>query len=32
MDNFYINASFMRSVLDNEIYAVYAQAPVKKVI
>ncbi len=30
--NFYINASFMRSVIDNEIYAVFAQAPVKKVI
>ena len=32
MPNFYINASLMRSVIDNEPYAVYAQAPVKKVI
>ena len=32
MPNFYINASLMRSVIDNEPYAVFAQAPVKKVI
>lgn len=32
VNNFYINASFMRSVIDNEVYAVFAQAPVKKVI
>ena len=32
MDNFYINASFMKSVIDNEVYAAFAQAPVLKVI
>jgi len=32
MPGFYINASLMRSVIDNEPYAVFAQAPVKKVI
>lgn len=32
MPNFYINASLMRSVIDREVFAVFAQAPVKKVI
>jgi protein tyrosine phosphatase len=32
MPGFYINASLMRSVIDNEPYAVFAQAPVKKAI
>jgi protein tyrosine phosphatase len=32
VDNFYLNASLMKSVLDQEVYAVFAQAPVLKVI
>jgi protein tyrosine phosphatase len=29
---FYVNASLMRSVLGNKVYAIFAQAPVKKVV
>lgn len=32
VDNFYINASFMKSVIDGQIYAVFAQAPLLKVV
>jgi protein tyrosine phosphatase len=30
--NFYINASYMRSVLDNNVYAIFAQAPIENVL
>lgn len=32
VNDFYVNASEMRSVLDNKMYAIFAQAPVKKVV
>jgi protein tyrosine phosphatase len=32
IEDFYINASLMKSVLDNEVYAIFAQAPVAKVV
>lgn len=31
LSNFYINASYMKSVLDSQVYAVFAQAPLEKV-
>lgn len=30
VEGFYINASPMRSVLDNQIYGIFAQAPTPK--
>lgn len=32
VSHFYINASFMRSALDQQVYAIFAQAPVRKVV
>lgn len=28
INNFYINASYMRSVIDDDIFAIFAQAPI----
>ena len=27
VDNFYINASLMKSIVDNQVFAIFSQAP-----